>query len=290
MALCTSKGVQNSVPMGRVGTRHYRETVTFKENDIGIFEYGVAVPDAWNKVIYVSNKARAGVAPDVEKQELILLQFPDTTHYSIVGLKEVLHLYALDSKGKRYDLASPAIGTKYRFEDESLALVTEDGFLQALAPGETVLHADYQSLSASVEVKILPDIPPLPSTETNPEDRPAVPTVISPAEGTVVERETKVFFEVTSFDASKGHRYEFSSWSVIDENGHERGYLNNESEKATWIPPLSGQYKWRMMYSYAAPLTGGKGSPFEKKDDSYYTPWTTLIVVPNSQDVKRQKK
>jgi hypothetical protein len=289
LAVCTSKGVENSVPMRRVGNRHYRETVTFKENDVGVFEYGVAVPDIWNKVVYVSNKARVGVAPDVDKQELILLKFPDTTHYAAVGLRDVLHLYAYDRKGKSYDLASPGIGTTYRFEDESLATVTEDGLLQAFAPGNTMLYASYQSLSASVEVKLSQPTPLPPLAVTDPEGRPAVPTVISPLEGTVVERETKVIFEVTSFDVSKGHRYGFSSWSIIDENGHERGYLRNESEKGTWIPPLSGRYKWRMMYSYSAPLTGGEGSPFGEKDDSYYTPWTTLIVVPNSQDVKRRK-
>jgi predicted permease len=281
LAICTRKGVENSVPMRRVGNRHYRETVTFEESDTGVFEYAVAVPDAWNKMVYVSNKTRIGVAPDVEKQDLIFLKFSNPTLHSSVGLKEVLHLYAHDRKGKTYDITSPAVGTEYRFEDESLATIAEDGIFQAFAPGETVLYATYQSLSTSVEVKISPPSPSLPpTTETPLEDRPAVPTVISPVEGTVVERETKVFFEVTSFDVSKGHKYWRSSWIIADEHGHERAYLRNESEKGTWIPPLSGTYQWRMRYAY-------EGSPIGiVKDDSYYTPWTILIVVPNSQDVK----
>jgi hypothetical protein len=280
LVIYVNRGKGNGVlPIRRVGKRHYRETVRFKETESGVFDYGIAVPDLQNNTSYVSNKVRVLVAPDVKKQELVDLRFSDNTLRSTVGMKEVLDLYGYGRKGERYNLAIPAIGTVYRFEDESLATVTEEGLLHVLAPGKTTLHASYQSLSTSVEVDIDPR-PTLPPTKTNPEDRPAAPIVISPVEGTVVERETKVYFEVTPFDTSKGHRYQFSSWSVIDERGRDRASLNNESERATWIPPLSGSYRWRMMHEY-------EGSPFNA-DDSYYTPWTTLIVVPNSQDVKKE--
>jgi hypothetical protein len=281
--LSSQRGAKNvPLKMERVRDRYYSGTLTFNERDSGVFDYSVWVSDMQNKAKYISDTLKVAVAPDVRKQKLLYMEISDLSTLAVAGTKNPLYLYAYDLKAhnreeERYDLTLPAVGTEYRFEDESLAAVTEDGFLHALAPGKTVLHATYQSLSASLEVRIEPPHIWPPAPKINPAELPAASTVLSPADGAVVERDTKVFFEVTPFDTSKGHGYDGSDWIVLDERGRKRAYLSNNSEKATWIPPLSGKYKWRVRHFY-------KGAPFAE-DDSY-TPWTTVIVVPNSQDVK----
>jgi hypothetical protein len=264
----------------RVEERRYRETISFEKTDSGIFDYTVAVPDAKNKAVYTSNKATVYVAPDVEKEEIISLRFDSNILITYPDGKTRIKLNGHTGGSKMYELENPGMGTTYRIEDESIATVTEDGQLEGHSQGRTILHAQYQSLSAEVKVLVDKPSPSYPDDDKpNIEDRPAVPKIISPVDGTVAERETKVFFEVGSFDVSKGHQYKFSNWIVVDERGLDRAYLINKKEKATWIPPLSGTYRWRMRYVY-------NGVPV-RADDSYYTPWTTLIVVPHSSDIKR---
>ncbi|GHV37357.1 hypothetical protein FACS1894187_13870 [Synergistales bacterium] len=273
-------GMPYMFTLKRVGERHYQETISFKDTDSGAFDYAVAVIDARSKAAYASNKVTVYVAPDVEKQQIVSLRFSPDMVITYPNQKTRPGLWGNTRNSKRYELSEPGMGTVYSIEDESIATVTDDGQIEGHSQGKTILHAQYQSLSAYAEVfvgKPSPDFPK--SVEPSMEDRPAIPAIISPVDGTVVERETKVFFEVSSFDVSKGHQYWGSDWVVVDERGLDRAHLTNESEKATWVPPLSGKYRWRMRHAY-------KGSPF-RPDDSYYTPWTTLIVVPHSSDVKK---
>jgi hypothetical protein len=262
--------------------KKYHGSFMFKETESGEFRFFITTLPQFNKkekkmIAYRSNIVSVFVAPDVRKLSRIYLQEPNPI-FIHVGSPSLLTLIAERPDGKKYNISSPGLGTTWSVDDESRATVKEEVskgdnwmMLRGVTPGETTLRVNYYGLHTESKVDVAPaPIPanfrkmiPDPNDRSRlipapPPPRPDHPYAISPPDGAIVRVGEKVILEASSFDVSKGHIFNWSSWSVSKVNpktgkqGLEVAYLRGgNSNIAEWIPRGTGIFEWTVKYLYA---------------------------------------
>ena len=224
--------------------------------------------DPTTKQWLASQAIKLDVTPHVGA--VSLLYFRDTMVIVSEEGKDVLPLLIAQGKAEDWEVSSPALfGTYYSFEDPSMARVTEEGFIEGIKPGRTVMHANFRGQKASIPVLITPKlVPPQESVVRLKQPiQPQTPVPLNPVWGSVFSKGEKITLSVTSFDSSMGDVMSSSFWQVREAGGKRivADLRIGTENYAEWIPPRNGVFEWSMSY-------------FHSRGRTKETPWVKIVV------------
>lgn len=224
--------------------------------------------DPTTKQWLASRAIKLDVTPHVGA--VSLLYFRDTMVIVSEEGKDVLPLLIAQGKAEDWEVSSPALfGTYYSFEYPSMARVTEEGFIEGIKPGRTVMHANFRGQKASIPVLITPKlVPPQESVVRLKQPiQPQTPVPLNPVWGSVFSKGEKITLSVTSFDSSMGDVMSSSFWQVREAGGKRivADLRIGTENYAEWIPPRNGVFEWSMSY-------------FHSRGRTKETPWVKIVV------------
>ncbi|MEG1825137.1 MAG: hypothetical protein RR501_10210 [Cloacibacillus sp.] len=119
---------------------------------------------------------RGNTAAKPEKNKLTALwSYPEAPLLISAGTVRRIVINGNYSNGTMKNISHKDDGTSYSIEDGTIAQVTEDGMLTALAPGKTVLKAVNKELSTELKIYVIPFAVIPYDEKVDPEDPPVDP-------------------------------------------------------------------------------------------------------------------